>query len=104
MLAEIGHFLRNLPEIGRLQRQYDRAEFVDALNAKVDAQGYAEVRRELVGDLEGRVLEIGCGTGTMFAYYGDGVELEAIEPEPDFLALAVARAMEDFRAVGTAAG
>jgi SAM-dependent methyltransferase len=92
VLKEIAHFLRMAPEVMRLQRQYDRAGFVDALNARVDAQGYAEVRRELVGDLSGRVLEVGCGTGTMFEYYGDGVELDAIEPEPDFLELALAKA------------
>src|SRR4029450_76746 len=92
MIKEIVHFLRKGPEVTRLQRQYARAEFVDALSARVDAQGYAEVRRELVGDLSGRVLEIGCGTGTMFEYYGTGVELDAIEPEPDFLALAVTKA------------
>jgi hypothetical protein len=28
----------------------------------------------------------------MFEYYGDGVELDAIEPEPDFLELALAKA------------
>ena len=46
------------------------------------------MRRELVGDLTGRVLEIGCGTGTMFKYYGSDAQVEAIEPEADFLALA----------------
>ena len=97
MIKEIVYFLRKAPEVMHLQRQYARAEFVEALNARVDAQGFAEVRRELVGDLTGRVLEIGCGTGTMFPYYGDGVELDAIEPEPDFLALAGAK-------VGKAAG
>lgn|SRR5262245_223837 len=92
MIKEIAHFLRNAPEVLRMQRQHSRAEFSDLLNAKADAQGYAAVRRELVGDLSGRVLEIGCGTGSMFHYYGDGVELDAIEPEHDFLALAVAKA------------
>jgi SAM-dependent methyltransferase len=92
VIKEIAHFLRKSPEVMRLQRQYPRAEFVEALNARVDAEGYGELRRELVGDLSGRVLEIGCGTGTMFEYYGAGVELDAIEPEADFLALAAARA------------
>jgi ubiquinone/menaquinone biosynthesis C-methylase UbiE len=59
---------------------------------KADAQGYAETRRELVGDLTGRVLEIGCGTGSMFEYYGAGAQVEGIEPEEDFLALAVSKA------------
>ena len=92
MLKEIAHFVRNGPDVMRLQKQYTRAEFLDVLNAKADAQGYAEVRRELVSDLSGRVLEVGCGTGSMFQYYGDAVEVDAIEPEQDFLELAVAKA------------
>jgi SAM-dependent methyltransferase len=104
VIKEIAQFVRNAPEVMRLQRGHARAEFVDAMNARIDAQGYAEVRRELVGDLSGRVLEIGCGTGTMFEYYGSGVELDAIEPEPDFLALAVAKAGKSAARIRVAAG
>jgi ubiquinone/menaquinone biosynthesis C-methylase UbiE len=104
MIREIVHFLRNGREVGRMQRKYPRAEFVDALNARVDAGGYAEVRRELVADLSGRILEIGCGTGTMFAYYADGVELDAIEPEADFLARAVAKTANAATTIRAAAG
>jgi len=91
MIREIVQFIRNVPEVTRLQRQHTRAEFYDVLNAKADAQGFSELRRELVGDLTGRVLEIGCGTGRMFEYYGEGVELDAIEPEEDFLAVAATK-------------
>jgi SAM-dependent methyltransferase len=92
MLKEIVHFIRNGREVSKLQRKFPRAEFADRMTAKADAQGYAEVRRELVGDLQGRVLEIGCGTGAMFPYYGPGARVDAIEPEEDFLALAVSKA------------
>ena len=60
MLKEIGHFIRIGKEVSRLQKQHPRAEFADLMMAKADAQGYADVRRELVGDLTGRVLEIGA--------------------------------------------
>jgi ubiquinone/menaquinone biosynthesis C-methylase UbiE len=92
MLKEIGHFIRNGKEVTTLQRQHPRAQFADILASKADEQGYAEVRRELVGDLGGRVLEIGCGTGAMFPYYGAEAQVDAVEPEADFLALAVERA------------
>jgi ubiquinone/menaquinone biosynthesis C-methylase UbiE len=92
MLKEIGHFIRTGKEVSVLQRQHPRAQFADILMAKADAQGYAEVRRELVGDLSGRVLEIGCGTGTMFAYYAPSARVEAIELEEDFLELATVKA------------
>lgn len=75
-----------------MQKELPRAEFADALCAKADAQGYADIRRELVRDLPGRVLEVGCGTGAMFAYYGSDTEIDAIEPEEDFLSLAVSKA------------
>ena len=88
MIKEIVQFIRNAPELRRLQSQHTPAEFYEVVNAKVDTQGFSEVRRELVVDLTGRVLEIGCGTGRMFEYYSEGVELDAIEPEENFLAVA----------------
>ena len=91
MLKEIGHFIRVGKEVSKLQKLHPRAEFADLMMAKADAQGYAEVRRELVGDLAGRVLEVGCGTGSMFPYYGAEARVQGIEPEADFLALAVPR-------------
>jgi SAM-dependent methyltransferase len=104
MLKEIGHFIRNGKELTQLQRQYPRAEFYDLMMSRVDAQGYADVRRELVGDLTGRVLEIGCGTGNMFEYYGAGATVEGVEPEADFLALAVPKAGPYAGRVRAAAG
>jgi SAM-dependent methyltransferase len=92
VIKEIGHFIRHGVELTRLQRQYPRAEFADLFMSRADTQGYAEVRAELVGDLTGRVIEIGCGTGAMFPYYGPEARVEGIEPEEDFLALAVAKA------------
>jgi ubiquinone/menaquinone biosynthesis C-methylase UbiE len=92
MIREVVHFVRTGVEVSRRQKESPRAEFVDWMVTRADAQGYAEVRRELVGDLTGRVLEIGCGTGAMFAYYGPEAQVEGIEPEQDFLALAVEKA------------
>ncbi len=104
MIKEIVHFMRVGTEAMRLQKQHPRAEFLDLLTDRADQQGYAEVRRTLVGDLTGRVLEIGCGTGAMFDYYGDGVHVQAIEPEADFLALAVAKAQKKSRRIDAVAG
>jgi ubiquinone/menaquinone biosynthesis C-methylase UbiE len=42
-----------------------------------------ENRTRLVGDLSGRVLEVGCGGGVNFAMYPQTVsEVVAVEPEP----------------------
>ena len=45
-------------------------------------------REYLAADLDGRVLDVGAGTGAMFPYFaaalegGSGLELHAIEPDP----------------------
>jgi len=93
MLREIAHFVRHAPAVMKLQKELPRAEFADALNEQANGQGFARIRTELVEGLAGRVLEVGCGTGSMFEFYPRAVEhLEGIEPEQDFLALSVAKA------------
>ncbi|HWZ88233.1 MAG TPA: class I SAM-dependent methyltransferase [Polyangiaceae bacterium] len=104
MFKEIGHFMRNGKEAARLQKEHPRAEFCDLMMSKADAQGYANVRRELVGDLNGRVLDLGCGTGSMFEYYGPGARVEAVEPEADFLTLAESKAASASGTIRVAAG
>jgi len=92
MLREIVHFVAHAPEVMRMQRGRSHAEFMDRMMAMADAQGFAEERRELVGDLRGRVLEVGCGAGTMFEHYAPGADVEAVEPDAELVALAEAKA------------
>jgi ubiquinone/menaquinone biosynthesis C-methylase UbiE len=55
----------------------------DRQMAKTEAAGLAQMRRRLLADASGRVLEIGGGTGANLALYGPGVEtLTVTEPEP----------------------
>jgi len=52
------------------------------LSPRVDAKGGAEHRRELLADLEGRVIELGAGNGLNFPHYPTTVsEVVAVEPE-----------------------
>ena len=44
-----------------------------------------EHRTELVSGLHGRVLELGAGTGLNFQLYSAGVEVVALEPEPNMI-------------------
>jgi ubiquinone/menaquinone biosynthesis C-methylase UbiE len=44
-----------------------------------------EYRTELVAGLHGRVLEVGAGTGLNFQLYPRGVEVIALEPEPNMV-------------------
>ena len=93
MLRELVHFIRNAPEVVKAQNERSKAEFADGLNDRIDAQGFAAIRRELAAGLAGRVLEIGCGTGAMFAYYDASLQVEAIEPDADFREIAHAKAV-----------
>jgi ubiquinone/menaquinone biosynthesis C-methylase UbiE len=92
MLRELAHFVRNAPAVVKEQKLHSKAEFAEWLTTRIDEQGYAEVRRDLVRGLYGRVLDVGCGTGGMFEYYGPDLSVEAIEPDPDFRAIAAAKA------------
>jgi ubiquinone/menaquinone biosynthesis C-methylase UbiE len=104
MFKELGHFMRVGKTVSKLQKEHPRAEFQDLMMTRVDEQGYAEVRQELVGDLRGKVLDLGCGTGRMFSYFGPDARVEAIEPEEDFLAIAMQHAAESGGRVRARAG
>jgi ubiquinone/menaquinone biosynthesis C-methylase UbiE len=104
MIREIAHFVRIAPPLLKLQKQTSQARCFDDISSRTDREGFDEVRRALVGDLEGRVLEIGGGTGAMFPYYGPAARVEAIEPDREFLAIAEERAARSEGRVRAVAG
>ena len=55
-----------------------------------ETEALTRLRRENLAGLSGRVLEIGAGTGTNFAYYPDEVD-QVIAVEPEIRLLAHAR-------------
>lgn len=55
------------------------------------------LRQTVVGSVEGRVLEIGAGTGMNFRHYGPDAEVVAIEPAPGMRKRAL-RALDEQRA------
>jgi ubiquinone/menaquinone biosynthesis C-methylase UbiE len=58
----------------------------DRMSAKTEDAGLRELRRRLLADATGRVLEIGGGTGANLQLYGPGVEsLTVTEPEQPML-------------------
>ncbi len=50
--------------------------------ARAHARATEAWRRALLGGLEGKVLELGPGTGVNLAYYGPGVQWLGLEPNP----------------------
>ena len=51
-------------------------------------------REELIAGARGRVLEVGAGTGLNFRLYDEGMDVVAIEPEPNMAARARERAVK----------
>jgi ubiquinone/menaquinone biosynthesis C-methylase UbiE len=88
------------PRTGRPEGHPWFAAVYDRLNAAAERTFLHPVRQEVVGKARGRVLEIGCGTGATFPYYGDAItELVATEPDPYMLERAQRRAAELGRAI-----
>ncbi len=59
------------------------AGFYDRAMASSEAAGLRQIRKELLEEASGTVLEIGAGTGANVPLYGDSVEkLVLAEPEP----------------------
>ena len=59
------------------------ARFFDRFVGRDKDRGEAELRRELVAGLAGRVAEVGAGNGINFEHFPASVdELVAVEPEP----------------------
>jgi len=74
---------------GAMGKAYDAtwgrlfASFYDRALKASEENGLGDMRRALLADARGRVVEIGAGTGVNLDLYGAGVEdLTLIEPDP----------------------
>ena len=88
MIREICYFLRYRPRVNKLRNELSLAEFLGRIAKELDAVGFAELRSDLVGDLEGEILEIGTGAGATFSYYKAGARVKALEPDEELRAAA----------------
>lgn len=62
------------------------ASMYDRMMAKNERAGLGDVRRDLLAEANGDVLEVGAGTGANLPLYGPGVRsLTLTEPEPPML-------------------
>jgi len=68
------------------------ATVYDAFVGAFGVAGVGRLRRRLVGDLVGDVLEIGVGTGLNLRHYGPHARVTGIEPAPVLLRAAMPRA------------
>jgi SAM-dependent methyltransferase len=70
------------------------AALYDPMSKGWEARHGAELKRKLLSNATGRVLEIGVGTGLSFAHYPPDVELVGVEPSAPMLRRARRRAAE----------
>jgi SAM-dependent methyltransferase len=88
VLLELAHFALHVPGTLKLKLTIPQDALYATLIARADLAGLAAERDALVGDLRGHVVEIGAGTGSMFASYRGDTRVTALEPAPDFAARA----------------
>jgi ubiquinone/menaquinone biosynthesis C-methylase UbiE len=70
------------------------AAVYDPLSARTEKKFGADLKRELLANERGRVLEIGVGTGLSFAHYPAVEELVGVDPSEPMLRRARRRATE----------
>jgi ubiquinone/menaquinone biosynthesis C-methylase UbiE len=75
------------------------AAVYDPLSARSEREFGGELKRKLLANARGRVLEIGIGTGLSLPHYPPDVELVGVEPSPPMLKRARRRAAEVGRTV-----
>lgn len=80
MLREIAHFIRHAPATAKLALTENGVTVYNRIMDRLDENGVGPLRARIAGQLRGRVLEIGSGTGHMFGHYGAEAEVFALEP------------------------
>jgi ubiquinone/menaquinone biosynthesis C-methylase UbiE len=75
------------------------AALADPLSARWERKHGAELRRKLLAEARGRVLELGVGTGQSFPHFPEVDALVGIEPSEPMLRRARERAVESGRDV-----
>jgi ubiquinone/menaquinone biosynthesis C-methylase UbiE len=69
--------------------RYERiAAFYDWLDLPFEYGWYRRIRPRLFGDLSGRILDVGVGTGRNFAFYPGGTHVVGVDSSPAMLARA----------------
>lgn len=71
---------------------FDTVKLYDFCMAPLEKGALGRWRRDLCGRAQGRVLEVGCGSGANFSYYPPELEIVAVDQNPAMLEKARARA------------
>lgn len=61
------------------------SKYYDRLMQPLETKIFGRIRKQLLCNAKGKVLEIGSGTGINFMYYEHADQVVAIEPDPIML-------------------
>lgn len=77
----------------KVRARYNRVSaFYDPFEYLIERLLFSEWRREFIGQVHGKVLEVGVGTGKNLPYYPKDVDLTAIDVSPHMMKRARKRA------------
>jgi ubiquinone/menaquinone biosynthesis C-methylase UbiE len=62
------------------------AALYDTMMAPLERGGFQNIRKQLLRQARGKVLEIGAGTGVNFPYYTEAEHVIALDPDPSMVA------------------
>lgn len=69
-----------------VQKRYDRfSKFYDLLEGSMERNKFSKWRKELLGNLKGKILEIGVGTGKNLSYYNKEAKVIGMDLSPKML-------------------
>ncbi len=81
----------------KVKARFDRIAWIyDLMESPMEWMSVSDWRRELIGAVSGKVLEVGVGTGKNLPYYPPGTELAGVDISPKMLN----RAREKAEALG----
>ena len=84
----------------QIKNRYNRvARWYDLLDKPMESTMFSKWRASLVGDVSGKTLEVGVGTGKNIPYYPKDADLTAIDFSPAMLEQAKANFADDPREI-----
>jgi len=70
----------------KVKARFDRIAWIyDLMESPMEWMSVSDWRRELIGTVSGKVLEVGVGTGKNLPYYPPGTELTGVDISPKML-------------------
>lgn len=85
--------MSNKKETIKVQKRYDRmAKIYDFLEGWIEKRLFAEFRKDMLGSLQGDILETGVGTGKNLSYYNLKAKVTAVDISPRMIDKAIGRA------------